>query len=127
MTAQPILDFTISTAPQVYNWLRESILNGSFQPGARLSETEIATLIGVSRQPVREAFIRLTADGLAKVRPQRGTFISQISLSAVLSAQLIREAVEADLVQRVAQNISEADLARLDLALAEQKGGGREW
>lgn len=121
MTAQPILDFTISTAPQVYNWLRESILNGSFQPGARLSETEIATLIGVSRQPVREAFIRLTADGLAEVRPQRGTFISQISLSAVLSAQLIREAVEADLVQRVAQNISEADLARLDLALAEQR------
>ena len=39
--------------------------------------------------------IRLTAEGLTEVRPQRGTYVSPISLSAVLSARLIREAVDA--------------------------------
>ena len=82
-----------STAQQVYDWLHDRILRGDLAPGARLSETEIAGQVGVSRQPVREAFIRLTAAGLAEVRPQRGTFIGRISVGAVLSARLIREAV----------------------------------
>src|SRR5690606_6690219 len=88
-----------STAQQVYNWLHGLILRGVLEPGARLSETEIAQQAGVSRQPVREAFIRLTATGLAEVRPQRGTFIGRISVKAVLSARLIREAVESDLIR----------------------------
>lgn len=72
-----------STAQQVYDWLRDRILRGEMPPGVRISETEVAGTIGVSRQPVREAFIRLATNGLAEVRPQRGTYISAISVSAV--------------------------------------------
>jgi DNA-binding GntR family transcriptional regulator len=85
-----------------------------------LSETEIAGQIGLSRQPVREAFIRLTADGLTEVRPQRGTFIGRISVSAVLSARLIREAVESDLIRMVSTAPSEATLADLEAQLDAQ-------
>lgn len=120
MTAQPKLDLTISAAPQVYDWLRDAILRGVFAPGSRLSEGEIGKQIGVSRQPVREAFIRLTAEGLAEVRPQRGTFISRISVSAVLSARLIREAVESDLIRMVAERIDPALLVELDRQIDEQ-------
>lgn len=97
-----IITLAPSTASQVYDWLHRRVLRGELVPGARLSETEIATEIGVSRQPVREAFIRLGSDGLAEIRPQRGTYISKISISAVLSARLIREAVEADLARLAA-------------------------
>ncbi len=97
-----IITLAPSTASQVYDWLHNRVLRGDLLPGARLSETEIATEIGVSRQPVREAFIRLGSDGLAEIRPQRGTYISKISISAVLSARLIREAVEADLARLTA-------------------------
>ncbi len=97
-----IITLAPSTASQVYDWLHRRVLRGDLAPGARLSETEIAAEIGVSRQPVREAFIRLAGDGLAEVRPQRGTYISKISISAVLSARLIREAVESDLARLTA-------------------------
>lgn len=121
MSMQPNIDFTLSTAPQVHEWLRDAILRGALPPGTRLSETEIANQIGVSRQPVREAFIRLTSDGLAEVRPQRGTYISRISLSAVLSARLIREAVESDLVRMLAEQADERLLTRLDAEIDEQR------
>ncbi|WP_211341142.1 GntR family transcriptional regulator [Paracoccus methylarcula] len=110
-----------STAQQVYAWLHGRILRGELEPGARLSETEIAGQAGVSRQPVREAFIRLTATGLAEVRPQRGTFIGRISVKAVLSARLIREAVESDLIRMVSANLDDALLTRLDEQLAAQR------
>ncbi|RCW87180.1 GntR family transcriptional regulator [Paracoccus lutimaris] len=97
-----IITLAPSTASQVYDWLHRRVLRGELPPGARLSETEIATEIGISRQPVREAFIRLGSDGLAEIRPQRGTYISKISISAVLSARLIREAVEGDLARLTA-------------------------
>lgn len=110
-----------STAQQVYDWLRDRILRGEMPPGVRISETEVAGTIGVSRQPVREAFIRLATNGLAEVRPQRGTYISAISVSAVLSARLIREAVESDLIRMVCAGISHADLAALDAQLVIQR------
>ncbi|KGJ06521.1 GntR family transcriptional regulator [Paracoccus halophilus] len=115
------MDFTISTAPQVYDWLRDVILRCELPPGARLSEIEIGKRIGVSRQPVREAFIRLASDGLAEIRPQRGTYISAISVSAVLSARLIREAVESDLVRMIAADADAALIARLDHELDRQR------
>ena len=49
------------------------MLAGALPPGAPLSENEIAQRLGVSRTPVREAFIRLEGDGLLAVRPQVGT------------------------------------------------------
>lgn len=107
-----------STARQVHDWLYQRVLRGDFPPGARLSETEIAAQIGLSRQPVREAFIRLASDGLAEIRPQRGTYIGRISMRAVLSARLIREAVEADLGRMVARDRPE--LAEMEAELAAQ-------
>lgn len=110
-----------SSAQQVYDWLHGRILRGELEPGARLSETEIANQAGVSRQPVREAFIRLTATGLAEVRPQRGTFIGRISIKAVLSARLIREAVESDLIRMVSAQFDDALLEQLEEQLAAQR------
>lgn len=115
----------IATAPsvtsQVYDWLRARVLRGDLAPGARLSETEIAAEIGVSRQPVREAFIRLAGEGLAEVRPQRGTYIGKISVASVLSARLIREAVESDLARMAAADPPGAVLAAMADEIAAQR------
>ena len=117
-----IITLAPSTASQVYDWLHNRVLRGDLLPGARLSETEIATEIGVSRQPVREAFIRLGSDGLAEIRPQRGTYISKISNSAVLSARLIREAVEADMARLTAglRPLAVLGAMRAEIALQHQ-------
>ncbi|WP_071797474.1 GntR family transcriptional regulator [Natronohydrobacter thiooxidans] len=87
---------------QLVGILRKRIIENKTTPGQRFSEAEISASFGVSRQPVREAFIKLAEEGLVQVRPQRGTFVRRISLRAVEDARFIREAIEGDLVRILA-------------------------
>nr|BAT28529.1 transcriptional regulator, GntR family protein [Aureimonas frigidaquae] len=105
---------------RLYHALRERLVTGELVPGARLSETEMASTYGVSRQPVREAFIKLAEERLLEILPQRGTFVSQIDVPAVLSARFVREAVEADIVKLLAERGDGALIVRLRQALREQ-------
>ena len=97
------LDPAIPIAPQIYARLREAIIRNRFAPGDRISESEIARSCEVSRQPVREAFIKLAGEGLLAILPQRGTIITKINYSAVLDARFLREAIEADIVAILAR------------------------
>lgn len=63
-------------------------------PGSPISENELAAKLGVSRTPVRESLILLQEDGLVRVFPQLGTFVSRVDASEVTKAQFIREAIE---------------------------------
>ncbi len=119
-TRQQRLDARAPVGPQLFRLLRERIVRGDLAPGVRLSEVEIAAFYGTSRQPVREAFIKLAEASLLEVRPQRGSYVSRIDVAAVLAAQFVREAVEADIVRRVAQQISPAALRDLDDLLTAQ-------
>ena len=98
------LDQAVPIGPQLYSLLREAIVRNEFAPGNRISESEIAKACGVSRQPAREAFIRLADEGLLAVLPQRGTIISKINYTAVVDARFLREAIEADIVAILAAN-----------------------
>lgn len=111
-----------AVAPQLHGILRERIVTCELTPGQRVSETEFASAYQVSRQPVREAFIKLAEEGLVIVRPQRGTFVRRISVPDVLTARFIREAVEADLVRRVAERSSPEIVADLDAQILLQRG-----
>ncbi|MCK2045670.1 MULTISPECIES: GntR family transcriptional regulator [Chromohalobacter] len=79
---------------RLYAVLRQSIIRMTLAPGQALSEKEIADTFAVSRQPVREAFIRLSESGLIEVRPQRGTYVVHISQADVMEARFVREAIE---------------------------------
>ena len=96
------LDPLKAVSPQLRLILRSRIIQNDLRPMSRLSEPEIAKEYGVSRQPVREAFITLMNAGLIEVRPQRGTFVRKIDYDAVLNARFVREAVEADIVRKLA-------------------------
>ena len=80
------LDPGSAIAPQLYLRLRDAIIRNRFAPGDRISESEIARACDVSRQPVREAFIKLAGEGLLAILPQRGTVISRIAYSAVMDS-----------------------------------------
>lgn len=84
---------------RLYRVLRGRIVRGELLPNTRLSEVEVATRHDVSRQPVREAFIKLAEERLVEIRPQRGTYVSRIHVCAVMSARFVREAVEVDIVR----------------------------
>jgi DNA-binding GntR family transcriptional regulator len=116
-----VLELGAAVGPQLHRILRDRIIRGELAPGARISETEIASAYSVSRQPVREAFIKLAEEGLVEVRPQRGTFVSLISLPVVMTARFMREAIEADIVRRLAEKADAMMIARLDANMAEQR------
>lgn len=110
----------------VFNMLRHAIVSMHFRPGQALSEQEIANQLGVSRQPVREAFIKLSEAGLLTIRPQRGTFVVKISAKQVLDARFVREAVEVAVVRQACERITPSGIAALrdnlkaQWAIAEQ-------
>ena len=113
-----------ATAPigvQLIADLRSRIITGALQPGMRLSEQEIAVAYGMSRQPVREAFIKLAAERLVEIRPQRGTYVCKIDLFEVEQSQFVREAVEADIVRAAARRRNAMQIAELLAQVETQK------
>ncbi|HEV7436897.1 MAG TPA: GntR family transcriptional regulator [Pseudorhizobium sp.] len=121
MPAPPKVLSDAPVGPQLWRIARDWILRGELLPGTRLSEVDIANLFGVSRQPVREAFIKLSEEALLEIRPQRGTYVSRISIAAVTSARFVREAVEADIVRLVAKTPERSLLEELERLLAAQE------
>lgn len=105
---------------QIYRFLRHDIVTCAIPPGSLLSEKEIALRFTVSRQPVREAFIKLTEAGLVQVLPQRGTFVRKISARRVADGRFIREAVETAVMRRAALQMMPALLLQLEHNLQQQ-------
>lgn len=105
----------------IYATLRQDVVTLRLRPGARLSENELALRFGTSRAPVREALIRLVEEGLIEVLPQRGSFVSRISLRSVERARFVREALEIAIGRRAAdRGISAAVHDEIEEAIAQQ-------
>lgn len=106
---------------QVFRTLRSAIVTMKLKPGEALSEKDIAARLGVSRQPVREAFIKLSEAGLVQVRPQRGTFVVKISAKQVKDARFVREAVEIAVARRACESMTANGIATLHQILDQQR------
>lgn len=105
----------------VFETIRENIISWNIKPGTKISEKEISEALGVSRTPVREAFIKLAKEGIVEVIPQKGTFISYIDLDHVEESRFIRKALEVAVVRLAAEEISEQYLGKLKETLEKQK------
>ncbi|MEQ8481448.1 MAG: GntR family transcriptional regulator [Hoeflea sp.] len=110
-----------SVADTVFDELHSQILLLELPPGTKMSEVEVAKALGVSRQPVRDAFYRLSKLGFLSIRPQRATLVSQISQTAVLQARFIRSAIEAETVRTACKALSEEDMRALEEILQRQR------
>ncbi len=88
-------------------------MNGTYRPGERVKEAEIAQALGVSRSPVREAVVSLSNEGLVKLHPQRGAYVREFDIEEVRELYEVREAVEVQAVRLAAMRAGEEDLAEL--------------
>ena len=77
-----------------YERLREDIIQWRLQPGAALGEVELSERLGVSRTPVREALLRLTAEGLVTTDGGRTATVTVVSLDHIRDLYELREALE---------------------------------
>jgi len=100
--------------------LRRLIVSGEFAGGDRLEEVEIATRLGVSRTPVREALIALEHEGLVRSRPNRGFALVPADADLVRESFPILAALEAAAMRLAGARLAAAlpDLRTLDLRLA---------
>ncbi len=110
----------------MYETLRRQVLTMQLQPGAALSENELAATLGVSRTPVRESLILLAEEGLVQVFPQVGSFVSRVDPVRVADAQFLREAVELTALDELPAELDETLLADLDENLRRQDVPGIE-
>lgn len=110
-----------SVADQVFEELQRRILTLELPPRTKISETEVSRKMGVSRQPVREAFKRLAKLGFLLIRPQSGTTVSLISEKAVLRARFIRTALEVKTCRTACETLSAEGLAALAAIIERQR------
>lgn len=110
------------TVRSIHALLRQDIVTLRLRPTQRLSENELALRFGTSRAPVREALIRLADEGFIEIQPQRGSFVTRISLGAMRRARFVREAIEISVVRKAAiDGLAAPFRASLDQAMAEQE------
>ncbi|NWK76653.1 GntR family transcriptional regulator [Aquitalea sp. LB_tupeE] len=121
MTIPPLLTSVLPVNQQIFRLLRQDIVTARIPPGMLLSEKEISSRFAVSRQPVREAFIKLAEAGLVQILPQRGTLVVKISVSQVAEGSFIRQAVECAVARRLAVQINQGQLLTLEHNLQQQQ------
>jgi DNA-binding GntR family transcriptional regulator len=110
-----------SISGQVYRQLHSAIIRGEISPGERLSESAIARRYSTSRQPVREAFIKLAEERLVHIQPQRGTFVVKISVADVLDARFVREAIEIAVTREAATSAPLSAIQELRSLIEKQQ------
>ena len=120
------LDDTAQIAHDLHRILRARIVQNDLPPGSKVSETAIAVQYGISRQPVREAFIKLADQNLIEIRPKRSTEISKIDMAAVLDARFVREAIEADIVKILARTGDDSLIQELHDQLDNQRAAAHQ-
>ena len=111
-----------NTREYVYRTIKENIMFLRLIPGQSLSEIELSEKLGVTRTPVREAFVKLLDEMLIEVYPQKGTFVSKINLSAVDEAFHTRKLIENDVLRLAIELFDEEGLKELEKNLYYQKG-----
>lgn len=109
-----------SVADQVFDVLQQRILTLELPPMTKISEAEIAKRLGVSRQPVREAFKRLERLGFLQIRPQSGTMVSLLSEEAIMRARFIRTALEVQTTRAACRVFSQDDIDALQSLIDQQ-------
>ena len=107
---------------RIHERLRAAILSGELAPGTPVIEAELATRLGASRTPVREALRRLESEGLLEPRGLRGSVVRALDAGEVECITEIREALESLAARRAARAIGAADLRKLATLLTAMRG-----
>jgi DNA-binding GntR family transcriptional regulator len=93
--------------------IRQAIIDGRLHPGQRLKEEELARELGISRTPVREALVMLTAEGLIDAAPNRGATVRSHSAADLDDLYQLRALLEGYATRRAATRLSDETIAGL--------------
>lgn len=99
---------------RVFHKIREDILNGKYEQNEELREAAIGEELGVSRTPVREAFRQLELEGLLKIIPNKGAYVTGITMKDVEDIYMIRSLLEGLCAKWCTEHITEERLEEME-------------
>jgi DNA-binding GntR family transcriptional regulator len=115
---------------EAYRHVLKGIRTGRFRPGTRLIPEDLASEIGMSRMPVREAFRRLSTEGFVLIRPNRGCVVAGLTTDEIYEVFEIRSVLEGLAVRLATPRLDAEAFSELDRLLARMQThgqGGEDW
>lgn len=116
-----LLDRSRNAAVQVYEYLREEIVNMVLKPGTVLPRNELSAHFNLSVTPVRDALMRLEEEGLIDIFPQHATRVRGINIDSARQAHFLRLAIELEIVRTLAEKHDPQLAATLQHLVHQQK------
>lgn len=110
----PISQEKESLVDRVCEAVRQSIISGRLHPAEVLSISDLATDLGVSHSPVREALQRLASQGLVELRPARSAIVAPLDVEELAEIYRIRKLLEVDTAGRACPMLSAEDLELIE-------------
>ncbi len=110
----------------IADYVRDLVLTGQLQAGAKIDQEAIANTLGVSRSPVRESLVMLGKEGLLQVTPRRGVFVTSLTPEDIVDHYAMFGVVSGWVAAGAAQTLREEDLARLEEIHAQFVRGAHE-
>jgi len=116
MTVQDGRDKPALVADQVFSVLADAIFTGELAGGSRLRVRDIASVVGTSVMPVRDALRRLEENGLVTTSPHKGARVREFTVAELLNIYEVRKILEVEATRKGAVRATEADLEIMSLA-----------
>lgn len=105
----------------VIHVLRQAILNGDLQPGDAINQADVAKRLGISRGPLREALGLLEEEGLVRILPYKGAYVTELSAVFIEELYSLRGVLEEFAVRRAVDRASADEIQRLDRVVADMR------
>jgi len=106
---------------QAYQVIRERILSGAYRPAESLTELTLAQELGVSRNTVKKALLKLASENLVVIEENKRAMVRSFSIDEVLQYLRVRELLEGLVIREAIPAMSDADFAEMESILAVMK------
>ncbi len=116
----------MTAADRAYAYAKERILDGRLPGGTLITEGDVGADVGVSRTPVREAFLRLESEGLLTLYPKRGAIVVAVSAAEVENVMETRLLVERFAIRKIIENELGLGAAPLEVIARQEELATRE-
>lgn len=108
-------------AELAYDFIKDKILEGVYYPSQKLIENDLALEIGVSRNTVKKALLKLEQENLIVMENNKGATIKAFTIEEIINYLKIREALEGLIAADAAVNITDEGIAELEAILEEMR------
>ena len=119
-------DKPVALTDWTYQYLRNQLLNMEIEPGEQMRIEDFCEILNVSRTPVREAFLKLSTEGLIKVKPRVGYFATDITEREIREVCEVREIIESRAVRKAAEELDDDDLSVLKMIMDRTRKAVKE-